>query len=338
MIVFPFSELAPGGPVVNVAHGSNPLGVSPLTSAAAQRSLAKRFGPEVTEASAAGKRRVAGAASEPVAAGRLDVCAAVGESVVTRRGGSRTIDINSDLGESFGAYRMGADEDLLVHVSSANVACGFHAGDPRTMDRTVGLAVAAKVVVGAHVSYPDLVGFGRRHMRVSAEELIADVLFQIGALDAFCRRHKTSVHHVKAHGALYNDLAEDERLAGALADAVLAYGDLAVLVLAGTPAVEVLQKRGVRVVREGFADRAYTPEGRLVSRREPGALITDPDAVAERSWRIASGQPVEASDGSQLIVDVDSICVHGDTPGAVELIRAVRRALADHAVEVAPFP
>jgi 5-oxoprolinase (ATP-hydrolysing) subunit A len=248
------------------------------------------------------------------------------------------IDLNSDVGESFGSYRMGADEDLLGQVSSANVACGFHAGDPRTMDGTVRLAAAAGVVVGAHVSYPDLVGFGRRRMQLSAEELITDVLFQIGALEAFCRRHGTSVRYVKAHGALYNDLADDEDLAAAFADAVLAYGgDLAVLVLAGSPAVAVLRSRQIRAVQEGFADRGYTPAGRLVSRRAPGAVLTDPAVVADRGARIAAGEPIEASDGSAIVLDAESLCLHGDTPGAVELARALRRSLAEHAVAVAPF-
>jgi UPF0271 protein len=247
-------------------------------------------------------------------------------------------DINSDLGESFGAWRMGADEDLLGQVTSANIACGFHAGDPRTMDATVGLAAARGVVIGAHVSYPDLVGFGRRHLRVSAEELITDVLYQIGALEAFCRRHGTAVRYVKAHGALYNDLADDQDLAGALGDGVRAYGgDLAVLVLAGSPAVSVLRDRGIRVVREGFADRGYTAAGRLVPRSRAGAVLTDPAAVAERGWRIATGAPVTAEDGSDLVLEVESLCVHGDTPGAVGLARELRACLTSRAVEVAPF-
>lgn len=248
------------------------------------------------------------------------------------------IDLNSDVGESFGFYRLGADEDLLGLVTSANVACGFHAGDPRTMDATVRLAAAGGVVVGAHVSYPDLVGFGRRRMQLSAAELVTDVLFQIGALEAFCRRHGTAVRYVKAHGALYNDLAGDEGLAAALADAIIGYGgDLAVLVLAGSPAVDVLRARKIRVVQEGFADRGYTSAGRLVARREPGAVITDPAAVAERGWRIAAGEPIEASDGSPLILRAESLCLHGDTPGAVELARALRRTLAEHEIEVASF-
>lgn len=248
------------------------------------------------------------------------------------------IDLNSDVGESFGAYRMGADEALLGLVTSASVACGFHAGDPRTMDATVELAASRGVTVGAHVSYPDLVGFGRRRMQLSADELSTDVLFQIGALEAFCRRHGTAVRYVKAHGALYNDLAEDQAMAGALADAVLGYGGaLAVLVLAGSPAVEVLTARGIRVVREGFADRGYTPAGRLVSRRSPGAVLTDPAVVAERGRRIAAGEPIAASDGSDLLVAADSLCVHGDTPGAADLARALRQRLTEHEVEVRAF-
>jgi UPF0271 protein len=248
------------------------------------------------------------------------------------------IDINSDMGESFGAYRMGADEELLAHVTSANIACGFHAGDPRTIDATVALATARGASIGAHVSYPDLIGFGRRHLRVSAEELVTDVLYQIGALEAFCRRHGSAVRYVKAHGALYNDMADNEELAAAFADAVLAYrGDLAALVLAGSPAAAILAERGVRVIREGFADRGYTTTGRLVPRRQHGALITDPTVVAERGWRIATGAAIEAADGSPLVLEVDSLCVHGDTPGAVALARALREGLATRSVKVAPF-
>src|ERR1700759_4277442 len=192
------------------------------------------------------------------------------------------IDINSDMGESFGAYQMGDDEALLGYVTSANIACGFHAGDPRTIDATVAHAAAREIAIGAHVSSPDLAGVGRRSMRVSADELATDVLYQIGALEAFCRRHGSAVRYVKAHGALYNDLADNEDLASALGDAIVAYGgDLAALVLAGSPAVEARAERGVRVVRGGFADRGYTAAGRLVSRRKSGAFITAPAAVAE---------------------------------------------------------
>jgi UPF0271 protein len=243
------------------------------------------------------------------------------------------IDINCDMGEG-----SGADEQLLDAVTSANVACGFHAGDPATMDATVALAVARGVTVGAHVSYPDRSGFGRRHMDVSEQELTGDVLFQIGALEAFCRRHGTAVRYVKAHGALYNDVADDPELAAAYGRAVLAYGgELAVLALAGTPAVPVLGELGLRVVPEAFADRAYTADGRLVSRRRPGSVVTDPERVTERARRMATGRPIESIDGAALTVTAGSLCVHGDTPGSVQLARAVRRALVDDSVEVAAF-
>ena len=249
-----------------------------------------------------------------------------------------SIDLNCDMGEGFGAYRMGPDAELLELVTSASIACGFHAGDPRIMDATTAGAVARGVSIGAHVSYPDLAGFGRRQLRVSAEELTTDVLYQIGALDAFCRRHGTSVRYVKAHGALYNDLAGDEMLAGALADAVQAYGGgLAVLVLAGSAATGVIGSRGIRVVSECFADRAYTPAGRLVPRREPGSVITDPAQVAERGVRLAQGLPVAAQDGTEITVAADTICVHGDTPGAVELATALRRGLANAGLTCRPF-
>jgi UPF0271 protein len=249
-----------------------------------------------------------------------------------------TIDLNCDMGESFGSYRMGADDEVLPYVTSASIACGFHGGDPRTMDRTVGLAVAAGVTVGAHVSYPDLVGFGRRSIRVSEEELVTDVLYQLGALEAFCRRHATAVRYVKAHGALYNDLAASPELAAALGRAVLAYGaDLAVLTLAGSPSVEVLDGLGLKVVSEAFADRAYTADGRLVSRRDPGAVLHDPEVVAERAWHIAAGLPVEAADGSPIVVAGGSLCIHGDTPGAPQLATAVRAAFEVHGIGVAPF-
>jgi 5-oxoprolinase (ATP-hydrolysing) subunit A len=249
-----------------------------------------------------------------------------------------SIDLNCDMGEGFGPYRMGPDAELLDLVTSANIACGFHAGDPRIMDATTAGAAARGVSVGAHVSYPDLAGFGRRQLRVSAEELTTDVLYQIGALDAFCRRHGTSVRYVKAHGALYNDMAGDETLAGALADAVLGYGgDLAVLLLPGSTAAEVIGGRGIRVVGECFADRAYTPDGRLVPRREPGSVITDPAQVAERGVRLAQGLPVAAQDGTEISVKADTICVHGDTPGAVELATALRRALTGANITCRPF-
>jgi UPF0271 protein len=252
--------------------------------------------------------------------------------------GATSVDLNSDMGEGFGQYRMGPDAELLELVTSASIACGFHAGDPRIMDATTARAAGRGVTVGAHVSYPDLAGFGRRHLGVSPDELTTDVLYQIGALDAFCRRHGTSVRYVKPHGALYNDLADDETLAAALADAIEDYGgNLAVLVLAGSAAAEVIGGRGIRVVGEGFADRAYTPGGRLLSRREPGAVITDRAEVTERGVRLAAGLPISAHDGTELVVNADSICVHGDTEGAVALAAGLRGALAEAGIACRPF-
>ena len=248
------------------------------------------------------------------------------------------IDLNCDMGEGYGRWELGADAELIGEISSANVACGFHAGDPRTIDRTVALAAAAGVTVGAHVAYPDLVGFGRRHLAVSGEELVTDVIVQLGALDALCHRHGVAVRYVKAHGALYNDLADDRGLCAAFADALLAHrSPLAVLALAHSPAVEILRARGIPVVAEAFADRAYTAAGRLVARSRPGAVIDDADVVAERAWRIACGEPIESVDGTPLRLVAGSLCVHGDSPGAVTLARAVRRALAAHAIEIAAF-
>jgi UPF0271 protein len=247
-------------------------------------------------------------------------------------------DINCDMGEGFGRWELGDDAQLMTQISSASIACGFHAGDPRTMDATVALAAGAGVTVGAHVAYPDLAGFGRRHLAVSGEELITDVLFQIGALQAFCARHGTAVRYVKAHGALYSDLADDPELADAFADAVLAVGgELTVLARAGSAALSVFETRGIPVVAEAFADRAYTAQGRLVPRAEPGALITDPQSVGDRAWRIAAGEPVHAQDGTPITIRAASLCVHGDSPGAVALAGAVRRSLTAHEIPVAPF-
>lgn len=246
------------------------------------------------------------------------------------------MDINCDMGEGTGP--AGADEQLLAAVTSANIACGFHAGGPATMDAAVRSAVAHGVSVGAHVSYPDRSGFGRRHLEVSDEELIADVLFQTGALQAICRRHGTEVRYLKAHGALYNDIVEDERLAHVYAEAVRAAGEgLAVLALAGSPTLSVLREQGLTVVPEAFADRAYSAAGRLVPRSVPGSVITDPGLVAQRAWQLAAGQPVATIDGGSLVVQAGSLCVHGDTAGSIELAREVRRTLTDHGVRPQAF-
>lgn len=248
------------------------------------------------------------------------------------------VDLNSDMGEGFGAYTLGPDAELLAVVTSANVACGFHAGDPRVMDATVAAAARAGVVVGAHVSYPDLVGFGRRHMDVTAEQLATDVLVQIGALDALCRRHGTAVRYVKAHGALYGDLGTDVTLAGAFVDAVRSFdAGLAVLALFGSAVASEAAGRGLRVVAEGFPDRACDAAGRLVGRGEPGAVLTTPGAVAARAVRMAREEPIEASTGSPVRLRAETLCIHSDTPGALELATAVRAALEAAGVAVRPF-
>ena len=252
--------------------------------------------------------------------------------------GPRTIDLNADLGEGFGVWRLGDDDALLQVVSSANVACGFHAGDPVTMRRVCAAAAVAGVSVGAQVSYRDLAGFGRRFVDVAADELAADVLYQLAALDGIARTAGTRVSYVKPHGALYNAVVHHEAQARAVVEAVAGYDPgLAVLGLPGSVLLRTAAAAGLRTVREGFADRAYTPDGTLVPRGSAGALVHDPAAVAERAVRMAADGVVVAVDGSVVPVEVASVCVHGDTPGAVDLARSVRAALESAGLVVAPF-
>ncbi len=239
------------------------------------------------------------------------------------------IDLNADLGESFGAWTLGDDAAMLRVVTSANVACGFHAGDPTTIRRTVAQAAAAGVVVGAQVGYRDLAGFGRRRIDVAPEDLTADVLYQLGALEAMCRVAGTRVRYVKPHGALYTTAAVDEGQARAVVEAVVAWdASLPVMGLPGSVLLAVAADAGLATVAEAFADRGYDAAGRLVPRRDPGALVTDPGLVAERVVRMVRDGVVEAVDGTLVPVAPDSVCVHGDTPGAVAVAQAVRDALA----------
>ena len=248
------------------------------------------------------------------------------------------MDLNSDLGEGYGRWALGDDAALLEVVTSANVACGFHAGDPATIDRTVRTAVERGVAVGAQVSYPDLVGFGRREIDVPPDELTADVLYQLGALEAFAKAAGSRVRYVKPHGALYNRIARDPVQAAAVVEAIRRYDPaLPLLTLPGSVAMEAAGEAGIPSVGEGFADRAYTAEGRLVSRREPGAVLHDPEQVAARAVVMATEHRVEAADGEQVAVEVRSLCVHGDTPGAVDLARAVRTALEHAGVTLEAF-
>lgn len=248
------------------------------------------------------------------------------------------IDLNSDLGEGYGAWTMGDDDALLGIVSSANVACGFHAGDPQVMRSTVATAARSGVTVGAHVSYPDRRGFGRYDLELPPNEITNDVLYQIGALDAFARASGTRVSYVKPHGALYNRIAIDADLADAVVAAIREYDPgLALLTLPGSSAAAAAEAAGIPAVAEGFADRAYTPDGHLVPRREPGAVLTEPDLVAARAVRMATEHVVTAIDGTDIPMPVVSLCVHGDSPGAVTLAQAVRSGLTAAGVTIAPF-
>lgn len=248
------------------------------------------------------------------------------------------MDLNSDLGEGFGAWRMGDDEAMLDIVTSANIACGFHAGDPSVMRRVCDRAAERGVAIGAHVGYRDLAGFGRRALDIAPGELADEVLYQIGALDAFARAAGSRVSYVKPHGALYNTAAVDPEQAAAVVEGLRRYHPaLGLLCLPDSELRRQAEKAGVPGYAEAFADRAYTAEGRLVSRKEPGAVLHDVDAVAERAVTMATGGGVVTADGGKLDLRADSLCVHGDTPGAVELARRIREGLTAAGVELAAF-
>lgn len=249
-----------------------------------------------------------------------------------------TIDLNSDLGESLGAWTMGDDAAMLGIVSSANVACGFHAGDAAGILHTLQAAKERGVVVGAHVSYPDLKGFGRRNIDVASTDLMADVIYQIGALQGLAAVAGTEVRYVKPHGALYNTIAQDARQAKDVITAIRAVNpQLALVALAGSPLVQWARDAGLRVVSEAFADRAYTPQGALVSRREKGAVLHDPEVIAQRMVRLVRDGVVEAIDGSTVRIEADSICVHGDSPDAVGIARQLRERLEAEGIAIASF-
>lgn len=245
------------------------------------------------------------------------------------------IDLNADVGEDTGEGN--GDGALLAVVTSASVACGFHAGDATVMRRTVGDAVSRGVVVGAHPSYPDRAGFGRRDMDLPPARVTDDLLYQIGALDGVARACGTRVRYVKPHGALYHRMAEDDACATAVATALRAYGDLILLAPYGSAAVRVAEGIGVTVATEAFADRAYLPDGHLVARTRAGSVLTDPDEVAARAVALAVEHRVEAIDGSQIAVSASSICVHGDTPGAAVLAHRVHQALSDAGLTLRAF-
>ena len=250
----------------------------------------------------------------------------------------RAIDLNSDLGESFGAWSMGDDAAILEVVSSANVACGFHAGDPAGILRTLEAAAARDVAVGAHVAYPDLVGFGRRNMDVPADQLTADVIYQIGALQGLARSAGTTVTYVKPHGALYNTIAGDPVQAAAVIQAILRIDpQLKLVCLANSKLLGWARDAGLSCVSEAFADRAYTAQGTLVSRSRPGAVLHDVELITERMLRLVRDGVIEAEDGSLIELEADSICVHGDSPGAVNIAHALKQRLLEAGVNILAF-
>lgn len=249
-----------------------------------------------------------------------------------------SIDLNADLGETTGGNPVSDDSAMLNLVSSANVACGFHAGDPLAISRTVADAQANNVAVGAHVGYHDSQGFGRRFIDYTPAELAAETLYQIGALDALAQAHGTRVAYVKPHGALYNAIVYHESQAKAVIEGIKAFGrDLPVMLLPGAVATSHAEKAGLRVIHEVFADRAYNPDGTLVSRRERGAVLHDPQVVADRVVRMATEGVIEAIDGSTFQTQADSVCVHGDSPGAVAMAQAIADELRTHGVHIGSF-
>lgn len=252
--------------------------------------------------------------------------------------GLNGVDLNSDMGESFGRWKLGDDEALLSVVSSANIACGFHAGDPSVMLHTLEFAASHGVTVGAHVAYRDLAGFGRRYIDVAPAELKADVMYQIAALEGLAQAVGAVVRYVKPHGALYNRIVHDETQASAVVDAIRCIDpSLGVLTQPGAIVGRLAAEAGLRVFHEAFADRAYNPDGTLVSRRLPGAVISDPKVVTARVVRMATRHEVEAVDGSIVMLDADSVCVHGDSPSAVAMARAVKAGLESEGLAVRPF-
>ena len=246
------------------------------------------------------------------------------------------IDFNCDMGESFGMYKMGLDEEVIKHITSANIACGFHAGDPNWMRSTVKLAEEHGVAIGAHPSFPDLSGFGRRAMNASALEVKNDVIYQMGALQAFTGAKR--LQHVKPHGAMYNMAVDDQDLATAICEAVLEVdSDIVLLALAGSQWISVAEDLGLRVGREIFADRALNTDGTLVSRTKEGSVIHDIQEVVDRSLRMVTEGKAVAISGEVIDVEADSLCLHGDTPGAVDMAQALKQALVAEDVEVTPL-
>ncbi len=251
------------------------------------------------------------------------------------------IDLNSDVGESFGAYKIGLDEAVIPLISSANIACGFHAGDPLVMAKTVSLAADSGVGLGAHPGLPDLMGFGRRTMDISLEEIRHYVTYQVGALQAFATEQGLSLQHVKPHGALYNMAVRDLEISDTIAQVISKLDQNLILVaLAGVNKNElsaIAERHGIRVAFEFFADRAYNPDGSLANRKLPGAVLHDGETVAQRIVKLVETGTVKAVDGTEISLSADTICVHGDNPEALALVQKVRGSLSDSGIGVSPM-
>jgi len=248
----------------------------------------------------------------------------------------KKIDLNCDMGESYGAWKMGEDAAVMPYITSANIACGFHAGDPATIRKTVQLAVDGGVAIGAHPSLPDLQGFGRRVMKISAQDMYDLVLYQAGAVEAFARAAGAKLHHVKCHGALYNMAANDEALSDAMARAVRDLGPQVFLYcLSGSKSLERAKKLGIKVAGEVFADRGYSDDGSLAPRERPGGMIEDPAQAVRQALAMIGEGRVTSLSGTPIAVAADTMCLHGDQPGAVLFAKELRRAFAEHSISVA---
>lgn len=245
------------------------------------------------------------------------------------------VDLNSDIGEGFGSYTMGMDEEIMKCVTSVNVACGWHAGDPLIMDKTVKFAKENNVAIGAHPGYPDLLGFGRRKIDVTPEEARTYMLYQLGALDAFAKANGMKLQHMKLHGGFYNSAAVDPKLADAVLDGIEAYDkNLIVMILSGSYMAKEAKRRGLRVAEEVFADRGYNADGTLVNRKLPGAFVKDPDEAIKRVIKMVKTKKVTAVNGEEIDIDADSICVHGDNPKAIEFVNRIRNSLIAEGISV----
>lgn len=247
----------------------------------------------------------------------------------------KRVDLNSDLGEGFGAYTMGLDDQVLEHVTSANIACGWHAGDPLIMDKTVEDAIKNQVAIGAHPGYPDMMAFGRRNIDITPQEARAYMLYQVGALSAFVKARGASLQHIKLHGAFYNTACNEPKLADAVVDAVLEYDkNIILMALSGSYILKRAEEKGLRVAHEVFADRAYNADKTLVSRKLPGAMIVDEELAIERIKRMVLEGKVTSIEGKDIEIEAHSICVHGDNPKAVDFVKTIRQGLVSEGIEV----